>query len=83
MSKLDQWSSAEFDAAFRVNVRGVFLCLKYEIMQIKRQIEADEKGGLLKRDYSIVNMSSAAGLMGSGGQGPYAASKFAVMVFFF
>ena len=78
--KMHLWTAEDFDAIMRVNIRGVFLCLKYEIQQIKLQIEQDEAQNLARRDYAIVNMSSAAGLRGMGGQGPYNASKFAVMV---
>ena len=42
----------EFDAIMRVDLRGVALCLKYEIMQMMKQNE----GG------SIVNTSSVSGL---------------------
>ena len=39
-----------------MNLKGVFLCLKYEISQMQKQDKATH--------YSIVNVSSIAGLMG-------------------
>ena len=57
-----------FDRTLAVNLKGVWLCMKYEIPRI---LEAG--GG------SIVNTSSAAGLVGIEGQAVYAASKHAVI----
>lgn len=51
-----------------INVRGLFLCMKYEIIQMLSQ-----RGGV------IVNNSSMAGLIGLANAGPYTASKHAVM----
>ena len=51
-----------------INVRGLFLCMKYEIVQMLRQ-----GGGV------IVNNSSIAGLIALPGIGLYDASKHAVM----
>lgn len=56
----------EFDAVMAVNVRGVFLGLKYAIPAMA------EEG-------SIIVTSSVAGLRGSSGLGAYCASKHAVM----
>jgi NAD(P)-dependent dehydrogenase (short-subunit alcohol dehydrogenase family) len=58
----------DFDSALRVNLRGVFLCLKYEIPAM---IAAG--GG------AIVNMSSTAGLRGLPGLAAYNASKHGVI----
>ncbi|NDJ36337.1 MAG: glucose 1-dehydrogenase [Chloroflexi bacterium] len=55
-----------FDRVIAVNVRGVFLCMKYEIPLML------ENGG------AIVNTSSAAGLRAQPGVADYAASKHAV-----
>ena len=57
-----------FDAAVRVNLRGVFLCMKYEI-------PAMLAGG----GGAIVNMSSGAGLRGVPRIGAYVASKHGVI----
>jgi NAD(P)-dependent dehydrogenase (short-subunit alcohol dehydrogenase family) len=58
-----------FDQIMAVNLRGVWLCMKYEILQMIRQ----EKGG------AIVNTASAAGLVGSHGMAAYTASKHGVV----
>eukprot|EP01108_Squamamoeba_japonica_P007652 TRINITY_DN648_c0_g1_i1.p1 TRINITY_DN648_c0_g1~~TRINITY_DN648_c0_g1_i1.p1 ORF type:complete len:158 (-),score=26.73 TRINITY_DN648_c0_g1_i1:32-460(-) len=55
-----------------VNVRGVFLCMRAEIKQFRKQ-------GASKVPYSIVNTSSVAGLRGTHGQSGYGASKAAVV----
>ncbi|UKA58221.1 SDR family NAD(P)-dependent oxidoreductase [Arthrobacter sp. FW306-2-2C-D06B] len=65
---LAEWASAEFDSAIAVNLRGVFLCLKYEI----ELMLANGNGG------AIVNMSSTAGEQGVAGMSGYVASKFGV-----
>jgi NAD(P)-dependent dehydrogenase (short-subunit alcohol dehydrogenase family) len=65
---LAEWASEEFDSAISVNLRGVFLCLKFEIGLML----ASGNGG------AIVNMSSTAGEQGVAGMSGYVASKFAV-----
>jgi NAD(P)-dependent dehydrogenase (short-subunit alcohol dehydrogenase family) len=59
----------DFDATIAINLKGVWLCLKYEIQQMLRQ----GGGG------AIVNMSSVAGLMGAAEAGAYTASKHGVI----
>jgi len=58
----------DFDRVLGVNVRGVWLGIKYAAPKI-----AERKGG------SIVITSSVAGLVGALGIGPYVASKHAVV----
>jgi NAD(P)-dependent dehydrogenase (short-subunit alcohol dehydrogenase family) len=58
-----------FDRIIAVNLRGVWLCMKYEIIQMMKQ----ETGG------AIVNTASAAGLVGSHGMPAYGASKHGVV----
>ncbi len=58
-----------FDRIMAINLRGVWLCMKYEILQMLKQ----EKGG------AIVNTASAAGLVGSHGMSAYGASKHGVV----
>jgi NAD(P)-dependent dehydrogenase (short-subunit alcohol dehydrogenase family) len=65
---LHEQSIEEFDNLMAINVRGLFLCMKYEIQQM-----------LTQGSGVIVNNSSRAGLIGSSGFSPYAASKHAVM----
>lgn len=59
----------QFDQVSAINIRGVWLCLKYEMQQMLKQ----GSGG------AIVNMSSVAGLMGNAGSSAYCASKHAVI----
>lgn len=59
----------DFDRVIDINVKGVWLCLKYELQQMLKQ----GTGG------AIVNMSSVAGLMGAAAAATYVASKHAVI----
>lgn len=59
----------DWDRTIDINLKGVWLCLKYEIQQMLKQ----GSGG------AIVNMASVAGLMGSAGAATYCASKHGVM----
>lgn len=58
----------DLERMFSVNVRGVFLGMKYQIPVMRAA-----GGG------AIINMASAAGLVGSGYLSAYAASKHAVV----
>ncbi len=62
-------SEEDWDKVIDINLKGTWLCLKYEIKQMLKQ----GGGG------AIVNMSSVAGLMGSGGAATYCASKHGVL----
>ncbi|WP_240137840.1 SDR family NAD(P)-dependent oxidoreductase [Streptomyces sp. MUM 178J] len=59
---------ADYDSALAVNVRGVFLAMKYEIPAML------ESGG-----GAVVNMASTAGLQAVGGLAGYVSSKFALV----
>jgi NAD(P)-dependent dehydrogenase (short-subunit alcohol dehydrogenase family) len=61
-------TEANFDAVMDINVKGVWLSMKYEIPRMLEQ-----GGG------AIVNSSSVAGVTGFPGIGIYAASKHAVI----
>jgi NAD(P)-dependent dehydrogenase (short-subunit alcohol dehydrogenase family) len=61
-------TEANFDAVMGVNVKGVWLSMKYEI-----PVMLDQGGG------AIVNCSSVAGVIAFPGIGIYAASKHAVI----
>jgi len=65
---VDEFSEEQFDHLFGINVKGVWLCLKYEIQQMKKQGTG-----------AIVNNSSIGGLVGGVGRSPYYASKHAVL----
>ncbi|ALE05201.1 short-chain dehydrogenase [Arthrobacter sp. ERGS1:01] len=71
---LADWSSAEFDSAVAVDLRGVFLCLKYELELMLSDGE-DGGGG---SGGAIVNMSSTAGEQGVSGLSGYVAGKYGV-----
>src|SRR6202521_1308306 len=62
-------SEEDWDRTIDINLKGVWLCLKYEIRQMLKQ----GGGG------AIVNMSSITGLVGGGGAAAYSASKHGVM----
>ncbi|MBL6080088.1 SDR family oxidoreductase [Belnapia sp. T18] len=57
-----------WDRIMGVDLRGVFLCMKYEIPLM-----------LKHGDGAIVNTSSGAGVKGSAGQAAYCAAKFGVI----
>ena len=62
-------SEEDFDRTISINLKGVWLCLKYEIQQMLKQ----GGGG------AIVNMASIMGLVGSAGVAAYSASKHGVI----
>ncbi|MDF5732315.1 MAG: SDR family oxidoreductase [Rhizonema sp. PD38] len=68
MAPLHEQSIEKFDQLMSINVRGLFLSMKYEIIQMLRQGHG-----------VIVNNSSMGGLISFPGIGPYSASKHAVM----
>jgi len=69
VANIADYDEAMFDQIMAVNVRGVFLGLKY----VLKQMLAQKGGG------AIVNTASTAGLMGSPGMNAYVASKHAVL----
>ena len=68
MARIDEATDAYWDVVMRVNVTGVFKCMRTEL----RQMMAQKRGG------AIVNVASVAGLRGFGGTPSYVASKHAV-----
>jgi len=62
-------SEEDWDRTSDINLKGVWLCLKYEIRQMLKQ----GGGG------AIVNMASINGLIGAAGAAAYSASKHGVM----
>ena len=67
---IQDFSEDEFDATVNVNLKGLWLCMKY---QIERMKESPEK------KCSIINISSVNGLGGVEGGSIYAATKAAVL----
>jgi len=63
-----QCSEENWDRTLTVNLKSVWLCMKYEILQMLQQGRG-----------SIVNTSSVAGLVGMAGFPAYAASKHAIV----
>lgn len=57
-----------FDQIININLRGIWLCMKYELLQMRKQGFG-----------SIVNSSSVAGLVGAPGRSAYAAAKHGVI----
>ncbi|GBG94052.1 FabG-like short-chain dehydrogenase/reductase [Ligilactobacillus salitolerans] len=67
-AKLADIETAIFDKTIAVDVRGVFLCMKYEIPEM-----------LKKHAGTIVNTASVAGLVADPVMSPYVAAKHAVV----
>ena len=66
--KTAEWSEASFDRMIAVNLKGVWLCMKYELLQMVAQ-----GGG------AIVNTASIAGLIGLPTSSAYVAAKHGVV----
>jgi NAD(P)-dependent dehydrogenase (short-subunit alcohol dehydrogenase family) len=66
-SPVHERSTEVYDRVMNTNVRGIFLCLKYQIAAM-----------LQRRGGAIVNNSSVSGLVGFPGAAAYVASKHAV-----
>ncbi len=61
-------SGEEFDRVNAINLRGVWNCMKYELIQMRKQGSG-----------AIVNTSSLGGLVGIAGRAAYHASKHGVL----
>lgn len=68
LSPLHESVEEVWDKVINVNLKGVWLCLKYQTLQMLKQ-----GGG------AIVNTASVAGLIGMQGTGIYSASKHGVI----
>ena len=64
---LADMSESDFDAVLATDLKGVWLCLKHELLLLR------ETGG------AIVNNASVAGLVALGGQSAYVAAKHGVI----
>lgn len=67
MAPITETAEADFDRVMAVNVKGVWLCMKYAIAQMQKQ-----GGGV------VINTASALSLTVLPGSSPYNASKHAV-----
>jgi NAD(P)-dependent dehydrogenase (short-subunit alcohol dehydrogenase family) len=65
--RFEDYPTADYDEVMRVNLRSIFLCMKYELPLMKRG-----GGG------AICNTASVAALTGPGGMCAYAASKHGI-----
>src|SRR5437762_8583226 len=65
--RIEDYPTSDFDKVIRINLRSVFLGLKYELPLMRRS-----GGG------AICNTASVAALTGPGGMCAYAASKHAI-----
>lgn len=66
---IGQMTIDDFEETMNINCRGIWACMKYEIIQMEKQGE----GG------AIVNCSSLGGLVGVAGRSAYIAAKHAVL----
>jgi NAD(P)-dependent dehydrogenase (short-subunit alcohol dehydrogenase family) len=67
-AKTAKYTEEEFDKVIQVNLKGTWLCMKHEILVMKKQGQG-----------SIVNTSSIAGLIGLKHHAAYVASKHGVI----
>lgn len=67
--KTEDLSLDEYDKVLNINLKGIFLSMKYELKQMSRQ---QSKG-------AIINCSSMGGLVGIAGRTAYHASKHGVL----
>jgi NAD(P)-dependent dehydrogenase (short-subunit alcohol dehydrogenase family) len=68
-TRIAEYKEEAWDQVISINLKGTWLCMKYEIIQMLKQ-----GGG------SIVNMASTAGLVGSAvGNSAYVASKHGIV----
>jgi len=68
LAPVPTWDEGIFDKITAVNLKGVFLCMKYELAQMLKQ-----GAGV------IVNVASIAGVSGVGNKPAYVASKHGVL----
>jgi NAD(P)-dependent dehydrogenase (short-subunit alcohol dehydrogenase family) len=68
LRRIEDWTEAEFDLVTDASLRGTWLCMKHEIKQMRRQGSG-----------AIVNLSSAAGLVGMRGMSVYCSAKHGVI----
>lgn len=61
-------TSDEYDRILDINLKGVWLCMKYELLQMRQQGNG-----------AIVNCSSLGGLVGGAGRAAYHAAKHGVL----
>ena len=70
--KIEELPVDDWDVQMATNLRGVFLCTRAAVPQMKQQNADSGFGG------HVVNIASIAGLLGNPNLGAYNASKFGV-----
>jgi short-subunit dehydrogenase len=75
MGPVDELSLEDWDVQMNTNLRGVFLCTRAAVPQMKKQNAASGFGG------HIINIASVAGLIGNPNLSAYNATKFGVRGF--
>lgn len=73
--KVTELRAEDWDVQMETNLRGVFLCTRAVIPQMRKQNEKMNFGGY------IINVASIAGLLGNPNLSAYNASKFGVRGF--
>ena len=68
LASTDEYAEEMFDKVIAINLTGVWLCMKYEILHMLKQGSG-----------AIVNTASGAGLVGTAGMSAYVASKHGVV----
>ncbi|XP_066931215.1 2,5-dichloro-2,5-cyclohexadiene-1,4-diol dehydrogenase-like [Clytia hemisphaerica] len=86
---IDEYPTEMFNKVIDVNLKGIWLCMKYELKQMLKQdlIIADPSKWRNKADFSkykgsrgsIINTSSTAGFTGMPEFSPYCASKWGII----
>src|SRR5260370_3096394 len=61
-------SAEDFDRVTAINLRGIWSCMKYELLEMREQGSG-----------AIVNCSSMGGLVGTAGRGIYRATKHGIL----
>ncbi|CCX13419.1 Similar to Levodione reductase; acc. no. Q9LBG2 [Pyronema omphalodes CBS 100304] len=77
-ARTDEMATEEFDRVTGVNLRGLWLCEKAVLGQMKTQEPRKLSNGTSARG-AVVNMSSVLGLVGYRVQSPYVVSKHGVL----
>ncbi len=75
MGPVDELSLEDWDVQMNTNLRGVFLCTRAAVPQMKKQNAESGFGG------HIINIASVAGLIGNPNLSAYNATKFGVRGF--
>ncbi|MDQ7039738.1 MAG: SDR family NAD(P)-dependent oxidoreductase [Rhodothermus sp.] len=75
MGPVDELSLEDWDVQMNTNLRGVFLCTRAAVPQMKKQYAEAGFGG------HIINIASVAGLIGNPNLSAYNATKFGVRGF--